>query len=33
MDKGISFDVWDNVPRDMRAYLQNYGMNFNKKGL
>lgn len=31
MDKGISFDIWDNVPRDMRAYLQNYGMNFNKK--
>lgn len=31
MDKGISFDVWDNVPEGMRNYLQNYGFNFSKK--
>lgn len=26
-----SFDIWDNIPRDMRIYLQNFGMNFNDK--
>lgn len=24
-----SFDVWDNVPEDMRNYLQFNGFNFN----
>ena len=26
-----SFDVWDNIPSDMRTYLQNYGFNFSEK--
>lgn len=26
-----SFDVWDNVPEDMRNYLQFNGFNFNDK--
>lgn len=25
-----SFDTWDNVPNDMRVYLQNYGFNFSE---
>lgn len=31
MGKGVSFDLYDNIPEDMRAYLQNYGFNFSKK--
>lgn len=26
-----SFDMWDNIPQDMRTYLQNYGFNFSEK--
>ena len=25
MKKGASFDLYDNIPEDMRIYLQNYG--------
>lgn len=31
MKKGASFDLYDNIPEDMRIYLQNYGFNFSKK--
>jgi hypothetical protein len=31
MYKGASFDLYDNIPEDMRIYLQNYGFNFSKK--
>lgn len=31
MKKGASFDLYDNIPEDMRVYLQNYGFNFSKK--
>lgn len=26
-----SFDVYDNIPEEMRTYLQNYGFNFSEK--
>jgi hypothetical protein len=26
-----SFDIWDRVPENMKAYLSNYGFNFSKK--
>lgn len=31
MHNEVSFDVYDTMPREMRAYLSNYGFNFNKK--
>lgn len=31
MKKGASFDLYDNIPDDMRVYLQNYGFNFSEK--
>lgn len=31
MKKGASFDLYDNIPEDMRVYLQNYGFNFSEK--
>lgn len=31
MRKETSFDVYDTMPKEMRAYLSNYGFNFNKK--
>lgn len=31
MKKGASFDLYDNIPEDMRIYLQNYGFNFSEK--
>lgn len=31
MKKGASFDLYDNIPKDMRIYLQNYGFNFSEK--
>lgn len=27
----MSYDIYDEYPREMRAYLKNYGWNFNKK--
>ncbi len=26
-----AFDVYDNIPEDMKVYLQNYGFNFSEK--
>ena len=26
-----SFDIYDRIPEDMKAYLSNYGFNFSKK--
>lgn len=26
-----SFDIYDNIPDEMKAYLQNYGFNFSEK--
>ncbi len=31
MNKGASFDLYDNIPEDMKRYLGNYGFNFSKK--
>lgn len=31
MHNQTSFDVYDIMPKEMRAYLSNYGFNFNKK--
>lgn len=27
----VSLDFWDDMPRDMKKYLKNYGYHFNKK--
>lgn len=27
----ISLDMWEDMPRDMKKYLKNYGYHFNKK--
>ena len=28
-----SFDIYDRIPEDMKAYLSNYGFNFSKKNV
>ena len=27
----ITFDLWEDIPREMRLYLKHYGKHFNKK--
>ena len=29
--KKVSFDFWEDMPRDMKKYLKNYGYHFNGK--
>ena len=29
--KKLSFDFWEDMPRDMKKYLKNYGYHFNHK--
>lgn len=29
--KKVSFDFWEDMPRDMKKYLKNYGYHFNHK--
>lgn len=29
--KRMALDIYDDMPRDMKAYLRNYGWHFNKK--